>query len=73
MQLYEEGKIDLDRNINDYISPYKVINKYHKEVTCRNLLTNSSSIDETKYIDIIEFKDITIYKKNHKVSQLRKI
>lgn len=39
MQLYDEGKIDLDKNINDYISPYKVINKYDKEVTCRNLNT----------------------------------
>jgi CubicO group peptidase (beta-lactamase class C family) len=46
MQLYEEGKIDLDRNINDYISPYKVINEYHTEVTCRNLLTHSSGLDE---------------------------
>lgn len=51
MQLYEEGKIDLDRNINDYISPYKVINKYNKEVTCRNLLTHSSGIDEASELN----------------------
>lgn len=46
MQLYEEGKIDLDRNINDYIIPYKVSNNYNEAVTCRNLLTHSSGLDE---------------------------
>jgi CubicO group peptidase (beta-lactamase class C family) len=51
MQLYEEGKIDLDRNINDYISPYKVINKYDKAVTCKNLLTHSSGIDEASELN----------------------
>lgn len=51
MQLYEEGKIDLDKNINDYTSPYKVINKYDKEVTCRNLLTHSSGIDEASELN----------------------
>ncbi|MGE5627725.1 MAG: serine hydrolase [Solirubrobacterales bacterium] len=51
MQLYEEGKIDLDRNINDYISPYKVINKYDKPVTCRNLLTHSSGLDESSELN----------------------
>lgn len=51
MQLYEKGKIDLDKNINDYISPYKVINKYDKEVTCRNLLTHSSGIDEASELN----------------------
>lgn len=51
MKLYEEGKIDLDRNINDYISPYKVINKYDKAVTCRNLLTHSSGLDEASELN----------------------
>lgn len=51
MQLYEEGKIDLDRNINEYISPYKVINKYDKAVTCRNLLTHSSGVDEASELN----------------------
>lgn len=51
MQLYEEGKIDLDKNINDYISPYKVINKYDEAVTCRNLLTHSSGIDEASELN----------------------
>ncbi|KFX60376.1 serine hydrolase [Clostridium botulinum] len=52
LQLYEEGKLDLDRNIDDYISPYKVINKYEKPVTCRNLLTHSSGIDEESELNV---------------------
>ncbi|RMD04381.1 class A beta-lactamase-related serine hydrolase [Clostridium autoethanogenum] len=52
MQLYEEGKIDLDKNVNDYISPYKVINKYDKPVTCRNLLTHSSGLDEESELNV---------------------
>lgn len=51
MQLYEEGQIDLDRDINDYINPYKVINKYDKVVTCRNLLTHSSGVDEASELN----------------------
>jgi CubicO group peptidase (beta-lactamase class C family) len=51
MQLYEEGKIDLDRNINDYINPYKVINNYNEAVTCRNLLTHSSGVDEASELN----------------------
>ncbi|OOM14555.1 serine hydrolase domain-containing protein [Clostridium saccharobutylicum] len=52
MQLYEEGKIDLDKNVNDYISPYKVINKYNEPVTCRNLLTHSSGLDEESELNV---------------------
>lgn len=51
MQLYEEGKIDLDKDINDYIYPYKVINKYDEAVTCRNLLTHSSGLDEASELN----------------------
>lgn len=52
MQLYEQGKIDLDRNVNDYISPYKVINRYDQPVTCRNLLTHSSGLDEESELNV---------------------
>lgn len=51
MQLYENGKIDLDKNINYYISPYKVNNKYSEDVTCRNILTHSSGLDEASELN----------------------
>ncbi|MBZ9621840.1 serine hydrolase [Clostridium sp. FP2] len=51
MQLYEEGKIDLNKNINNYINPYKVDNPYKEAVTCGNLLTHSSGVDEASELN----------------------
>ncbi len=51
MQLQEEGKIDLDENIDKYIKPYKIINNYKEPVTCRNLLTHSSGVDEASELN----------------------
>ncbi|MBU3091246.1 beta-lactamase family protein [Clostridium sp. CF011] len=51
MQLYEEGKIDLKKNINEYINHYKVINNYKEPVTCGNLLTHSSGVDEASELN----------------------
>lgn len=52
MQLYEEGKIDLNENIDNYIKPYKVINPYKEPVTCSNLLTHSSGVDEASELNV---------------------
>lgn len=51
MQLYEKGQLELDRNIEDYISPYKVINNFNKDITIRQLLTHSSGLDESSEIE----------------------
>lgn len=71
MQLYEQGKIDLDKDVNEYISPYKIENKFNKPVTCRNLLTHSSGLDEeseinTKTEDIENIKSQEYYFEHHK-------
>lgn len=75
MQLYEQGKLDLDDNLSKYIPSFKkpkVINEYNakdtsytvvdakREVTIRDLLTHSSGID---YTDIGSSKMSTIYNK----------
>lgn len=46
MQLRDEGKINLDEDVNEYIKPYKIKNKYNKKVTVRNLLTHTGGFDE---------------------------
>ena len=51
MQLYEQGKIDLNENVEKYIAPYKIENHYDEIVTCANLLTHSSGIDEASEIN----------------------
>ncbi|SHI68345.1 CubicO group peptidase, beta-lactamase class C family [Clostridium cavendishii DSM 21758] len=51
MQLQETEKIDLNENIDKYIKPYKVINNYKEPVTCSNLLTHSSGVDEASELN----------------------
>ena len=46
LQLYEQGKLNLNKNIEEYISPYKIKNPFDRPVTCRNLLTHTSGLDE---------------------------
>lgn len=46
MQLYEQGKIDLNEDVQQYTEGIKINNPYDKKVTCSNLLTHSSGMDE---------------------------
>lgn len=51
MMLVEQGKLDLDRDVNDYL-PFTVRHPAHPEVaiTTRQLLTHSSAIQDRKAI-----------------------
>src|SRR5678816_1315807 len=40
MQLYEQGKLDLDRDINDYLD-YKIPDAFGKPITLKNVMTVS--------------------------------
>lgn len=51
MQLYEQGKLDINQNVENYIEPYKINNGYKEVVTCANLLTHSSGVDEASEIN----------------------
>lgn len=46
MQQVEQGKIDLDRNINDYLD-FKIPDKFGKPITMRNLMTHTAGFEET--------------------------
>jgi CubicO group peptidase (beta-lactamase class C family) len=49
MQLWEDGLIDLEDNINDYLQPdFQVINPYHPNdtITVQMLMTHTSSIND---------------------------
>lgn len=70
LQLYEEGKLDLDMNIEEYISPYKIKNPFDKPVTCRNLLTHTSGLDEasefkSKASNVNDIKSQEYYMNEH--------
>jgi CubicO group peptidase (beta-lactamase class C family) len=46
MQLYEQGKIDLDRDINDYLD-FKIPAKFGKPITMKDLMTHTPGFEET--------------------------
>jgi CubicO group peptidase (beta-lactamase class C family) len=45
MQLVEQGKLDLDRDVNDYID-FKIPEAFGKPITLRNLLTHTPGFEE---------------------------
>jgi CubicO group peptidase (beta-lactamase class C family) len=68
MQLVEQGKIDLDRDINDYLD-FKIAAKYSKPITMRNLMTHTPGFEETIQGLIVEnqtgIPSLGDYLKNH--------
>ena len=46
MQLVEQGKLDLDRDINDYLD-FKIPATYPKPITLRNVMTHTPGFEET--------------------------
>ncbi len=46
LQLTDRGKIDLDKDVNSYLSEVKVPKSFSEPVTPRHLLTHSSGFDE---------------------------
>ena len=43
MQLVEEGRLDLDRDINDYID-FKIPERFGKPITLRDLMTHTADV-----------------------------
>jgi CubicO group peptidase (beta-lactamase class C family) len=53
MQLAEQGKLDLDRDVNDYID-YRIPEAFGKPITLKNLLTHTAGFEES-IKDLITF------------------
>jgi len=60
MQLVEQGKIDLDRDVNDYLD-FKVPATYPKPITMRNLMTHTPGMEEA-------IKDLIVTKGSQPIS-----
>jgi CubicO group peptidase (beta-lactamase class C family) len=45
MQLVEQGKLDLDRDINEYLD-FKIPTKFGKPITLRNIMTHTPGFEE---------------------------
>ena len=58
MQLYEQGKIDLDRDINDYLD-FKIPATFGKPITMKDLMTHTPGFEETlKELFVSNAKDM---------------
>ena len=59
MQLVEQGKLDLDRDVNDYLD-YKVPATYPQPITLRNVMTHTPGFEETvQELFVADAKDLT--------------
>src|SRR6202043_2823920 len=45
MQLVEQGKLDLDRDVNTYLD-FRVPSRFGKSLTLRNIMTHTSGFEE---------------------------
>ena len=45
MQLFEQGKLDLDRDVNDYLD-YKIPEAFGKPITLKNIMTHTPGFEE---------------------------
>ena len=68
MQLVEQGKLDLDRDMNDYLD-FKIPSTYPKPITLRNAMTHTPGFEETVQElfvkDVKDLKPIGDYLKQH--------
>ena len=46
MQLVEQGKLDLDADVNTYIPNFKLPGKFGKPITMRNLMTHTAGLED---------------------------
>jgi CubicO group peptidase (beta-lactamase class C family) len=46
MQLVEQGKLDLDADVNTYLTDFKVADRWDKPVTLRNLMTHTPGFED---------------------------
>jgi CubicO group peptidase (beta-lactamase class C family) len=46
MQLVEQGKVDLDRDINDYLHDFQIPSTYPEPITLRHLMTHTAGFEE---------------------------
>jgi CubicO group peptidase (beta-lactamase class C family) len=53
MQLVEQGKLDLDTDVNTYLAEFKIKNNFPEPVTLRHLMTHSAGFEESRIDQII--------------------
>lgn len=49
MQMVEQGKLDLDRDVNEYLVDFKIPDTFDKPVTLRSLMTHTAGFEDKLY------------------------
>ena len=60
MQLWEEGKLKLDEDVNAYLDSFEIENKFGKVVTIKDLLTHTAGFDERNIFTSVKTKSKVI-------------
>jgi CubicO group peptidase (beta-lactamase class C family) len=59
MQLYEDGKLELDRDVNSYLSSFQLEYKFNDSITVRHLLTHTAGFDDRNICTaVLDEKDV---------------
>lgn len=64
MQLYEQGKLDLDANINTYLKEFKIPDTFEQPITLKYLMTHTPGFEEMiNYMGVKDAEDLWSLKK----------
>lgn len=57
MQLVEQGKVDIDRPVTEYIPDFKLADERYRDITVKMLMNHTSGLKGSVYADIFRFDD----------------
>ncbi len=76
MQLVEQGRVDLEADVNDYLSAFQIPATFEQPITIRNLLTHTEGMEDgglgfLMATDISEFEPLGEFLNRHMPARVR--
>ena len=71
MQLYEQGKLDLDAPLEQYIPEFSMADERYHKITPRMLLNHTSGLMGTHYFNSTHLGEVSAYPKEHLLENLK--
>jgi len=73
MQLYEQGKLDLDADVNTYLEAFKIPDTYPEPITMKHLLTHTPGFEEVGGIWAHKVEDMVTLEEQLKVKLPKRV